>query len=103
MGIYNHNVQIGSIEGQVVVPSVPNDYVSLLLCRSQDSFVIYTRVDYDPIVDVGLVLFPFLNGALVFLKVFVGSESLACLLAQIAIGHRMPYNNYVQAFRLQDF
>ena len=52
---------------------------------------------------MGFVFFAFFDGAFVQIEVFVGSEALADLFFEIAVGHRVSYGNNFEAKGFERF
>ena len=95
-------MQVGNIEGEIVVAAVPQDDVHFLFSLPEDGFVIDTGIDDDAIIDVGFVFFAFLDGAFVLVEVLVGCEALHLLFDQVAVGHRMTDGGHLVAHVAQD-
>jgi hypothetical protein len=60
--MYKH---IGLVEGKVVVAAVPDDNIGFFFGYFQDAGIVYTGVDDDAAKDMGFILFPLFDGALV--------------------------------------
>ena len=87
VGVHEDDVHVGLDEGDVVVAAVPENEIGFLLGRSEDGWVVDAGVDDATPLDVGLVLLPFLDGALVPYQVVVGGETLHGLGREVAVGH----------------
>ncbi len=95
------DVQVGLVERQVIVAAVPQDYIGFLLGLAQDRLVVHAGINHDPAVDVRLVFFPLLDGALVRIEIGVGREALHPLRHQVAVGHRMADGDDLLAHLLE--
>ena len=71
------DLEVGTVERQVVVAAVPDDDVGLLLGLGQDRRVVHARVDDGARVDVRLVLLALLDRALVAVEVLERRRSAA--------------------------
>ena len=89
--IDHHDLQIGLIEGHVVVAAVEQDHVGIvpLLGHAHDRLVIDAGIDDVSGDDVRLVLFHLLDRAVVSLEVLDLGETLDLLGLEIAVGHRV--------------
>jgi hypothetical protein len=89
VGVDQRNVEVGTIKRRVIVAAVPQDDVGFLLGLADDHFVIDARVDDNAIVDMGLVFLALFDRAAVAIEVLVGLETLAGLLGEVTVGHRV--------------
>jgi len=88
-GVGHHDLQVGLVEGEVVVAAVPEDDVGFLLGLAQDGLVIHAGVDDDAGHDMGLVLLALLDRAFVAVEVGQLGVALDLLDGQVAVGHGM--------------
>src|SRR3990172_2449248 len=93
--VEDHEVDVGLDEGYVIVAPVPDYYVGFLLSLSQYPLIVYAGVDYEPLLDMWLVLFSLLNGALVLVQVFERGEPLEYFFGKVAVRHRVSNNGYL--------
>ena len=103
--VNHHDVEffIGSIEWSIIISTIPHYYVCFFFCFTNNSFVIYTGINYTAHLDMWFVLFHFFNCAVVFLQIFQFSKSLNFLFYQVAIRHRMTYRSNFQSFGFEYF
>ncbi len=87
VGIHQNDVEIRLAEGEVVVPTIPEDDLRLFLGLLQDCPVVHPSVYHNPAVHVGLILLPLLDGAFMPVQVLEGGEPLDRLLLQVAVRH----------------
>src|SRR6266545_2051376 len=87
MRISDYDLQIGTIEGCVVVAAIPENDVGFFLSLAQYLFIVHTGVHDGALAKVRLVFFALLNRALMTLEVVESSEALYGLLRQIAVRH----------------
>ena len=89
--IDHHDLQIGPIEGHVVVAAVKQDDVGVvaLLGHPHDRLVIDAGIDDVPGDDVRLILLHLLDRAVMLVEVLDLGKSLDLLGLQIAVGHRV--------------
>ena len=102
MGVGDRDEQIGVVEGDVVVAAVPHDDVAAVRDRprrTHDRLVVVARVDDVAAHDVGLVLLHLLDRALVALEVGHLGEALHLLTGEIAVRHRVPDRDDLEALR----
>lgn len=85
----HHDQDVGRVERGVVVAAVPDDDVGLLLGPIENGAVVDAGVDDAALGDVRFVLLHLLDGALMFFQVADVSEALHGLLGQITVGHGM--------------
>ncbi len=102
VGVGDDDLEVGLVEGEVVVAAVPEDDVGFLLGLAEDGPVVDAGVDDDAVVDVGLVLLALLDRALVLVEVGVGGEALDLLLDEVAVGHRVADGDDAAALLLED-
>ena len=102
VGIDDDDLEVGFVEGEVVVAAVPEDDVGFFFGFAEDGFVVDAGVDDDPGLDVGFVLLALLDRALVLGQVVVGGEPLDFLLGQVAVGHGMADGGHLAALGLED-
>ena len=102
MRVDDDDRQIGLVERKVVVAAVPDDDVGFLLRCAQDLLVVDASVDDRSVVDVGFVLLPLFDRAVMLVEVGVGFEPLHFLRDKVAVGHRMSDDGKLLALRLQD-
>ena len=88
-GVHNHDAQVGAIEGEIVIPAVPDDDVGFLLGFLDDLPVIHAGVDHRAQVYVRLILLALFDGAIVGVEVLEGSVALHDLPGEVPIGHRV--------------
>ncbi len=100
--VSHYYVQVRCVEGHVIVASVPNDNVCFFLGRSQNLFIINSRIDNETVGDMRLIIFSLLNSALISVKILHRSESLNNLSAQVTIRHGMPHNHNLITHLPQD-
>ncbi len=100
MRVHKGDIKIRLVEREIVVAAVPEYDVGFLLGFTENGFVVDACVHYDAAIDMGLVLFPFLDGAVVQIEIFVGGKALDLLLCQIPVWHWMAYGNDVLAHTL---
>ncbi len=101
-GVGHDDLEIGFIEGEVVVAAVPEDDVRFLLGFAEDGLVIDARVDDDPGDDMGLVLLALLDGAFVPVEVGQLGVALDLLDGQVAVGHGMADGGHAAALGLKN-
>ncbi len=87
VGIDQGDVEVGFVEGGVVVAAIPEDDVGLFLGFAEDLLVVDPGINDKTVVDVGFVLLALLDRALVAVEILVVFESLAGLFGEIAVGH----------------
>src|SRR5712691_4618216 len=100
--IRDDDEQVRAEERRIVVPAVPKEDLRLLLRLAEDLFVVYAGVDDSPLVDVGLVLFAFLDRGLVFVEVLVRRKALDRLGCEVAVRHRVSHDDDLLPVRAQD-
>ena len=100
--VSHHDLQVGHVEGEIVIPAVPQDDIHFLFSLAQDLLVIHAGVDDDPVIQVGLVFLAFLDGAFVLIQVGIIGEALDGLLDQIAIWHGVADGSHFVAHVAQD-
>ena len=98
----HHDLQVGLVEGEVVVAAVPEDDVGFLLGLAQDGLVIHAGVDDDAGHDMGLVLLALLDRAFVAVEVGQLGVALDLLDGQVAVGHGMADGGHAAALGLED-
>ncbi len=99
--IDDHEVQVRSKEGHVVVAAIPKDDVRLLFRLPQNLPIIHSGIDHRAAHQMRLELFHLLDGAVMLFQIDDGLEPLHPLLHQIAVGHRMTNDDHSLAFCLQ--
>ena len=95
-------MHVRRVKRKVVVAAVPEDRVAFPLGLLKDRGVVHTGVHDEAFVDVRLVFFHFLDGALVQAHVLQRGESLHLLLGEIAVRHGMAHDHRLLAHALQD-
>jgi hypothetical protein len=95
VGIYHHDFEISSVEGRVVIATVPENDVGFLFCLAEDLLVIDACVNDSALLEMRLVLFTLFDGALMVLKVIHGGEALHRLGGKVAIGHGVPDHYWI--------
>src|SRR6476469_1060377 len=100
--VYDHDLQVRLVEGEVVVAAVPDNNVGLLLGLSQYCSIVYARVDDSAEVYIRLVLLALLNCRFVQVQVIIGCKALHGLLGQIAIGHGVAHGDDALARLTED-
>src|SRR3972149_3069907 len=93
--VEDHEVDVGLDEGYVVVAAVPDYDIGFFLSLSQYPLIVYAGVDYETLLDMWLVLFSLLNGALVLVQVFERGEPLEYFFGKVAVWHGVSDDNYV--------
>ena len=93
MRVGHDDVQIGLVEGGVVVAAIPNNHIRFRFGAAQDGFVIHPRINHCPHLDVQLIFLALFDGAIVLFHVFIGGEALHSLFGQIAIGHGVAHGH----------
>ncbi len=76
----HHDLEVGPVEGQVVVAAIPEDDVGLFLGLGQDRAIVHSGIDDAARHDVGFVLLALLDRALVTVEVVHHREALHPLL-----------------------
>ena len=95
-------MHVRRVEGQVVVPPVPQHDIGFPLRLFEDGRVVDARVDDESLVDVRLVLLHLLDGALVALHVLQGGEALHLLLGEVAVRHGVADDHRFLPHALED-
>ena len=98
----DHDVQVGTVERQVVVAAVPQQHVGLGLGPLQDGVVVDPGVHDRARGQVGLVLLALLDGGAGRDQVVDAGEPLHGLAGQVAVGHRVADGHHLAAGGAQD-
>ena len=59
--ICNCNEHIGFIKTEIIVSTIPNDYICFFFCFTKDLTIIYTCKDYSTHIDIGFIFFAFFD------------------------------------------
>ena len=94
--------QIGFVEREVVVPTLPKDDVRFTLGTRKDSVVVDAGVHRYAGDYVRFVLFKLFDGALAPGQVLEGRVALHLVLDQIAVGHGVLHHGDLLAGRVED-
>ena len=89
VGIDHRDVQVGLVEGQVVITTVPHNHIGFLLRLAHDRLIIHPGVDHVAAHDMWFIFLPLLDGAFVAVEIGQFGEALHPLGHQVAVGHRM--------------
>src|SRR5271157_2543036 len=92
--VNDNDLQIRVVEWEIIVSAIPQNDISLLLSLAQNLLIIYASVDDVTYVDVRLIFFPLFNRTLISLQVIVRSETLANLIREYSVRHRVTDNNH---------
>ncbi len=84
------DVHVRPVERQVVVAPVPQQHIALRLGLFEDRRVVDAGVDHGPRRDVGLVLLPLLDRAVIPVEILELREPLHALRDEVPVRHRMP-------------
>jgi len=76
MRVNQHQVEIGEVEGGVVVAAIPDNHVRLCFGGGQDPPVVDPGIDHHALIYQRLIFFPLLNGAVLTFKILIGGEPL---------------------------
>ncbi|OQC35120.1 MAG: hypothetical protein BWX66_01697 [Deltaproteobacteria bacterium ADurb.Bin058] len=98
--VCNSDVEVWLVKRNVVVSTIPKDYVRFSLGCLQDCVIIHTSKNDSASLDVWFVLFTLFDGALVNNQVVHCRKALNCLSGQIAIRHWVTHNDNLQAHLL---
>ena len=90
-------MQVRTVERKIVIPAVPQNYIGLPLDLLEDLVIVDSGVNDGLVLEVGFILFPLLDGAVVPGQVLESGEPLDSLALQVAIGHRMAHYRDAQA------
>ena len=103
VGIDHSDIKIGLVEGEVIVPAIPDDDIGLFFRLGEDAAVVYPGVDNGSPIEVRLIFLTLFNGAVVAIEISIIAVALAGLGAQIAVGHGMAHHHHPFILFLQYF
>ncbi len=102
MWIHHRYVQVRRVEGQVIVPAVPQYDVGFLLRFAEDPSIVNASVHNGASIYVRLVFLSLLYCGLVTIQVLIRRKTLADLLGQRSVGHWVTDDHHFLAYASQD-
>ena len=102
MGIHETQVDIGSQEWQIIVPTIPDQHISFRFGDTQNSLIVDPSIDDRALLHVRGVFLAFFNGTVVLLQIVKRRKALHALGGEVAVGHRVAHDHGVETMLAQE-